>query len=104
MQKSKNLALRQALNYCIGYKEKQFREILEKLSSDYSEDIGYQKLILLQLIGEIYGQHTLTGLLSSVGINPCQSNKKWQNWAISSSGLGLKNVLEMNSRQILKNY
>jgi hypothetical protein len=35
-------------------------------------------LILLQLIGEIYGHHTLTGLLSSVGINPCQSNKKWQ--------------------------
>ena len=48
------------------------------MSSDYSEDIGYQKLILLQLIGEIYGQHTLTGLLSSVRINPCQSNKKWQ--------------------------
>lgn len=40
--------------------------------------MAYQKLILLQLIGEIYGFHTLTELLSSVGINPSQSNKKWQ--------------------------
>lgn len=52
--------------------------MLTELASAYSEDVGYQKLILLQFIGEIYGQHTLTGLLSSVGINPCQSNKKWQ--------------------------
>ena len=51
---------------------------MEELESDCSEHIGYQKLILLQLIGEIYGHHTLTGLLSSVGINPCQGNKKWQ--------------------------
>ena len=29
-------------------------------------------------MGEVYGHHTLTGLLSSVNINPCGSNKNWQ--------------------------
>jgi hypothetical protein len=49
-----------------------------ELSDSHPCDSGYQKLLLLQIIGEIYGHHTLTGLLSSVGINPSQSNKHWQ--------------------------
>jgi len=32
---------------------------------------------MLQLLGELFGHHTLTGLLKSVGIQSNQKNKKW---------------------------
>ena len=93
-KKKDNFRLRQALNYCLEAKQEKFNTALDELANQQSkrDDSGYQKLILIQLIGELFGQHTLTGLLASVGIKSNQANKKWQklsyktlfSWLISS--------------------
>ena len=93
-KKKDNFRLRQALNHCLEAQQEKFNAALDELANQQHihDNSGYQKLILIQLIGELYGQHTLTGLLASIGIKSNQANKKWQKisyktlfyWLISS--------------------
>lgn len=79
-KKRDNFRLRQALNQCLEAQQEKFNAALDELASQQQirDNSGYQKLILIQLIGELFGQHTLTGLLASVGIKSNQANKQWQ--------------------------
>ena len=79
-KKKDNFRVRQALNHCLEDQQEKFTIALQELGKQQTlhDNSGYQKLILIQLIGELYGQHTLTGLLASVGIKSNQANKKWQ--------------------------
>ena len=93
-KKRDNFRVRQALNHCLEAKQEKFNAALDQLANQHPkpDNSGYQKLILIQLIGELFGQHTLTGLLASVGIKSNQANKQWQklsyktlfSWLVSS--------------------
>lgn len=78
-KKSQNCLIKKALDHCINNHSEKLRFLIEDLESDSSieENYLYQHLIILQLLGELFGHHTLTGLLKSVGIQSNQKNKKW---------------------------
>lgn len=78
-KKSQNCLIKKALDHCINNHSDKLRVLVEALESDSSieENYLYQHLIMLQLLGELFGHHTLTGLLKSVGIQSNQKNKKW---------------------------